>query len=167
MHIKLGDELTHSCSKITQIARFKWLTWGPSGADRTQVGPMLAPWTLLSWHQLFSQTVVKFMACIRTYITQETMEYNRSPVLKHVNKSVPMQRLSKALLNEICPKDYKIMLYTISKKMTIYKLNFKFYWPASRNYYWLRTQYKLLNIYLNPPSLSFSRSLSLYVYIYI
>ena len=23
-------------------------TWGPSGADRTQVGPMMAPWTLLS-----------------------------------------------------------------------------------------------------------------------
>ena len=23
-------------------------TWGPSGANRTQVGPMLAPWTLLS-----------------------------------------------------------------------------------------------------------------------
>ena len=23
-------------------------TWGPSGADRTQVGPTLAPWTLLS-----------------------------------------------------------------------------------------------------------------------
>ena len=23
-------------------------TWGPSGADRTRVGPMLAPWTLLS-----------------------------------------------------------------------------------------------------------------------
>ena len=23
-------------------------TWGPSGADRTQVGPILAPWTLLS-----------------------------------------------------------------------------------------------------------------------
>ena len=30
------------------IARFMGLTWGPSGADRTQVGPMLAPWTLLS-----------------------------------------------------------------------------------------------------------------------
>ena len=24
-------------------------TWGPSGADRRRVGPMLAPWTLLSW----------------------------------------------------------------------------------------------------------------------
>ena len=30
------------------IARFVGPTWGPSGADRTQVGPMLAPWTLLS-----------------------------------------------------------------------------------------------------------------------
>ena len=30
------------------IARFMRPTWGPSGADRTQVGPMLASWTLLS-----------------------------------------------------------------------------------------------------------------------
>ena len=31
-----------------QIARFMGPTWGPSGADKTQVGPMLAPWTLVS-----------------------------------------------------------------------------------------------------------------------
>ena len=31
-----------------QIARFMGPTWGPSGADRTQVGPMLALWALLS-----------------------------------------------------------------------------------------------------------------------
>ena len=30
------------------IARFMGPTWGTSGADTTQVGPMLAPWTLLS-----------------------------------------------------------------------------------------------------------------------
>ena len=34
-------------------------TWGPSGADRTQVDPMLAPWTLLSglvrWIHRYSQ----------------------------------------------------------------------------------------------------------------
>ena len=29
------------------IARFMGPTWGPPGADRTQVGPMLATWTLL------------------------------------------------------------------------------------------------------------------------
>ena len=38
----------HGASEISLIARFMGPTWGPSGADRTQVGPMLAPWTLLS-----------------------------------------------------------------------------------------------------------------------
>ena len=32
----------------TLKARFLGPTWGPSVADRTQVGPMLAPWTYLS-----------------------------------------------------------------------------------------------------------------------
>ena len=32
----------------TQIAKFMEPTWGPSGSCRTQMGPMLAPWTLLS-----------------------------------------------------------------------------------------------------------------------
>ena len=32
----------------TQIARFMGPKWGPSGAERTQGGLMLAPWTLLS-----------------------------------------------------------------------------------------------------------------------
>ena len=30
------------------MARFMGPAWGPYGADRTLVGPMLAPWTLLS-----------------------------------------------------------------------------------------------------------------------
>ena len=33
---------------VPLIARFMGPRWGPSGAARTQVGPMLAPWTLLS-----------------------------------------------------------------------------------------------------------------------
>ena len=37
--------ITH---KGTLIARFIGPTWGPTGADRTQVGLLLAPWTLLS-----------------------------------------------------------------------------------------------------------------------
>ena len=37
-----------SVTWTTLIAKFMGPTWGPSGADRTQVGPMLAPWTLLS-----------------------------------------------------------------------------------------------------------------------
>ena len=42
--IKGNIESTHNCL----IARFMGSTWGPSGADRTQVGPTLAPWTLQS-----------------------------------------------------------------------------------------------------------------------
>ena len=32
----------------TQIAKFMGSTWGPPGSYRPQMGPMLAPWTLLS-----------------------------------------------------------------------------------------------------------------------
>ena len=35
-----------------QIARFMWPTWGPPGPCRPQVGPALAPWTLLSGTRL-------------------------------------------------------------------------------------------------------------------
>ena len=38
----------HNSRNVPLIARFMGPTWGPSGADRTQVGPMLAPWILLS-----------------------------------------------------------------------------------------------------------------------
>ena len=34
--------------KSSLIARFMVPTWGPPGADKTQVGPMLAAWSLLS-----------------------------------------------------------------------------------------------------------------------
>ena len=34
--------------KSSLIARFMGPTWGPPGANRTQVGPMMAPWSLLS-----------------------------------------------------------------------------------------------------------------------
>ena len=48
-HIYMRWEYSWTTSLIlTLIARFMGPTWGPSGADRTQVGPMLAPRTLLS-----------------------------------------------------------------------------------------------------------------------
>ena len=38
------------CSKRTLLAGCMGPPWGPSGAGRTQVGPMLTPWTLLYGH---------------------------------------------------------------------------------------------------------------------
>ena len=34
--------------ELTQITKFMGPTWGPPGSCRPQMGPMLAPWTLLS-----------------------------------------------------------------------------------------------------------------------
>ena len=44
------NQSCHSTLHVTPtlIARFIGPTWGPSGADRAQVGPMLASWSLLS-----------------------------------------------------------------------------------------------------------------------
>ena len=42
-------------SKTSRIARFIGPTWGPSGADRSQVGRRWAPWTLLSGMELLCE----------------------------------------------------------------------------------------------------------------
>ena len=34
---------------VSLIARLMGSTWGPHGADRPHMGPILAPWTSLSW----------------------------------------------------------------------------------------------------------------------
>ena len=36
------------CGVASQIAKFTGPTWGPTGSSWSQMGPMLAPWTLLS-----------------------------------------------------------------------------------------------------------------------
>ena len=45
---------------MSLTARFMGPTWGPSGADRTQVGPMLDPWTLLSGVLTSKETCLQF-----------------------------------------------------------------------------------------------------------
>ena len=47
----LSNKLFSSSSFKFKTVRFVGPTWGPSGADRTQVGPMLAPWSLLSGYR--------------------------------------------------------------------------------------------------------------------
>ena len=53
--ITVPCRITGPCGLETAlIARSMGPTWGPPGADRTQVGPMLAPRTLLSGSRLIS-----------------------------------------------------------------------------------------------------------------
>ena len=47
----------------TQIARFMGPTWGPYGSCRSQMGPMLAPWTFLSGYLPHSHSCRSFPCC--------------------------------------------------------------------------------------------------------
>ena len=49
-------------SRHTLITRFMGPTWGPSGADMTQAGPMLAPWSLLSGY-IFQSHASLLLTC--------------------------------------------------------------------------------------------------------
>ena len=46
--ISVAYDLLYRRISLSLISKFMGPTWGPPGADRTRVGPMLAPWTLLS-----------------------------------------------------------------------------------------------------------------------
>ena len=70
-----------SCAVISLIARFMGPTWGPSGADRPHVGPMLAPWTLLSgivcaafcWRWQMWQNKKKTRLCLWNMVVQSNL----------------------------------------------------------------------------------------------
>ena len=51
--------------------------WGPSGADRTQVGPMLAPWTLLSG--TISAMTVTLLILLSSHRTYDSLYYIMPP----------------------------------------------------------------------------------------
>ena len=58
---------------ISLIARFMGSTWGPSGADRTQVGPMVAPWTAfwdrMQYPNISHLWVISIWYCMQEYYT--------------------------------------------------------------------------------------------------
>ena len=54
---------------MTPIVRFMGRTWGPSGANRTQVDPMLAPWTLPSGDSKVIVTIFDSFALMWVHIS--------------------------------------------------------------------------------------------------
>ena len=83
---------------FTQIARFMGPTWGPPGSCRPQMGPMLAPWTLLSGQGYFTvtgviihclgviQTVLMMMGIYTTWIHKLIIQPKQSkPQKKHLH----------------------------------------------------------------------------------
>ena len=81
--------------KPPQIARFMGPTWGPPGSCRPHVGPMLAPWTLLSGPQPHLPPVMStkpskrlrtFELCICTYVCKTNNEIHDESFLLSLSK---------------------------------------------------------------------------------
>ena len=62
--------LTFCYMHVYLIARFMGPTWGPSGSDRTQVGPMLASWTLLSEHIYIHIIILCIYILLHAFLTR-------------------------------------------------------------------------------------------------
>ena len=67
---------------VSLITRFMGPTWGPSGTDRTQVVPMLAPWTLLvglvqSWDAKVTTPSLKCGMKLLIHCNHTSLEMNQ------------------------------------------------------------------------------------------
>ena len=63
----------HLCATggCTQIAKFMGPTWGPPGSCRPQMGPMLAPWTLLLGYViLYPFLSYQYLSCLKMFWAQ-------------------------------------------------------------------------------------------------
>ena len=98
-----NDGTTVCCLEFQMLLRPVGPTWGPSGADRTQVGPMLATWTLLSGTILlhnpiqlkpgrnytirFQNDSIQFSSLCRYKRSQHTKNKQKNNTLKSTNIS--------------------------------------------------------------------------------
>ena len=70
----------------TQVTRFMGPTWGPPGSCRPQMGPMLAPWTLLSGYKI-SFAFFGFVIQILVWHTK-TQQFNPDRIQSRVETIV-------------------------------------------------------------------------------
>ena len=69
--------------KVTQITKFMGPTWGPPGSCRPQMGPMMAPWALLSGY--FSDLIYQLhniLEILRPSLCEELIKDKYNSLLK-------------------------------------------------------------------------------------
>ena len=97
----------HRHLMVSPIARFMGPTWSPSGADRTQVGPMLAPWTLLSGITMKASVACYFQCKFAIWLLKSrNLAYMNKNWLCHIKFSLLWQCISHVLASQL---NYPIM----------------------------------------------------------
>ena len=67
---RIHSDIKHGAPLYTLITRFIGPPWGPSRTNRTQVSPMLAPWTLLSGYRFERISAWQLMVSNRFSLTE-------------------------------------------------------------------------------------------------
>ena len=91
-----------------QVARFVGPTWGPTGADKTHVGPMLAPWALLSG-----------TPC---HLTWRIIKINNEPTFVYFLLERELQRIHEDNLMDINHKNTYVYIFNSVTEIFIGKL---------------------------------------------
>ena len=98
-----ASEATLDMCQATLIARFMGPTWGPPGAGRTQVGPMLAPWTLLSGHR-YAKRICRFHGLLKIPGTETSISSFKSTILFENKGTIKSQMInSRTSLGDVMP----------------------------------------------------------------
>ena len=86
-------------SSIPQVAKFMWPTWGPPGSCRPKVGPMLAPWTLLSgtctWSEVRAWMLCNYIPQLSVTSNYSFIPYNQCHLNCHWDLSMVKNELAK------------------------------------------------------------------------
>ena len=102
---------SHFCAIATLMARLMGPTWDPPGADTTQVGPMLAPWTLLSGQLIqlakFTETPFSYNPSpVQNWCTRKLEFETIYRVIKHNHVSYPSMIFRVKLLRCVCNQQH-------------------------------------------------------------
>ena len=137
------------CHKHTVIARFMGPTWGPTGADRTQVGPMLATWTFVFW-VVWWLASYPWISCSRCghdcqwstviFVTNETNRLHEETRLVLIKNKKILDGID-MLINYEASTVLKVML---SKRRNKFPLMIQHSYTPGREYRLMRWRYSRL-----------------------
>ena len=146
---KQGDLLCFFTPMTTQIARFIGPTWGPPGAARTQVGPMLATWTLISGHFVYCFNASKDCLCHRfcLYTRPNVAAAMEGQTLKSQHLTAKTKRRG----------SYSFEIWCMNTKMT----NLVHHWLK-----WQERKQALINKFPTITHMSIAFHIYIYIYIY-
>ena len=116
----------HRCSP-TQMARFMRPTWGPPGSCRPQMGPMLAPWTLLSGSPGITAVNMTLSAFLCQTVPSQTMPVGARRINSEPSATVTLLYAARHVADD-GPASQVLRVGGTFYHQYLHLMEFAFYW---------------------------------------